>query len=168
MSIQDYQALRLNNIGADHKSLNCQLPQMTSATLTIDEPQYVTAIELMAEIEGFAPAQGWAMFSDQVLVDNPMPNRSGLIEGEWCKGNCTIKIKLIKADCYQLVRMTQQEGQVEHQAYQEQALLLRSNIASSSKAARYRLWWHYISEGANKGRWQVLTQQFVGFIKEDA
>ncbi len=157
MSLAAYQTL---------DSLGVDLPKLASAKLAI-ESKKLTMDEVKKIISEFSPQQGWIQYRDEVKISAAVPERTDLIEAQYCDDNKnTLQIKLLQHNEYLVTTLTQTNDTSHEQIYSEQAIELRNNLKSnenSNENALYRLWWQQANAGPEEGRWQPFVQQFVGF-----
>jgi hypothetical protein len=161
MSLLNYQNLQQATKQPNNK-LGCKLPILTSGTLKCASTVQ-SAAQTREMIVAFKPQQGWFMLRDKLVVAGEPPSENEFIEGEWCHGLNSVKVKLLYDDQYQLTTMTVTQDTTGNQVYSEQPIYLRSNLKNApGNLALYRLWWA-LPQGENLGRWQPLAQQFAGF-----
>jgi hypothetical protein len=161
MSLANYQRLQQSS-RASTAQLGCTLPVMNGGTLTC-QSSVQNAAATREMIASFKAKQGWFMMRDQLIIDATPPTGDDFIEGEWCNGQNSLKVKLLYADQYQLTKMTQTTATTPSQAYTEQTVYLRNDLINAQhNVALYRLWWD-LQQGDNQGRWLPLAQQFAGF-----
>ena len=157
MSLAAYQTL---------EGLGVALPKLTGATLTIETKKLPIA-EIKEAISEFSPQQGWVQYRDEVKISAAVPDRTDVIEAQYCddKQN-SLQIKLLQNNEYLITTLTQKSDTCNEQVYSEQAIEMRKNLKSNengNESALYRLWWQQATLGAEEGRWQPLVQQFIGF-----
>lgn len=165
MSLTDYQALQ-QKTKDEAEIFGCVLPPMVGASLDCQSTTH-TAAQVHTLINDFNAQQGWVMTRDQVLIDASADVlfERDIIEGEWCSGDNSIKVKLLNGDTYQVTTMCLANEQSEQQAYSEQTLFLRNQLKSEQQdTVLYRLWWQ-LGSGEYQDRWQPVAQQFIGFAK---
>jgi hypothetical protein len=158
MSLVNYQHLQSANLG-------CALPTMVAATVDCQSSVH-TGAQTRALIDAFTPQQGWFMLRDRLVIDAISPPTDDFIEGEWCHGQNSLKVRQLYGDQFQLTRMTLSNKSTTEQAYNEQVVCLRNDLKQT--VAIYRLWWILQQDPLMAGRWAPRAQQFMGFNFDDS
>ena len=120
---------------------------------------------MLAAIKDFSAQQGWIMYRDSVQITIEAPTRTDIIEGEWANNGNTLKVKLLGADCYQVIHLLQNSNN-KTTAFTDQKVVLRNNLKGEYNTIVYRLWWQLAEHDEYEGRWLPLTQQFIGFNQD--
>ncbi|MEZ8613788.1 hypothetical protein AB4559_19945 [Vibrio sp. 10N.222.51.C8] len=156
MSLEQYQQLALNSVS----ELGVQLPLLLPAHIKIES--FTGALsDAFGHIETLQPTDGWAMYRDAVVISQSLPNRSDLIEAEYCNSETTVHIQLIGGSTYRITHYVSQKARdnATKFCFSEQELSLRSDLSRDAELACYRLWYQQVEGGG----WEPLAQQFIGF-----
>lgn len=156
-ALSDYQNLQCGNTTTEE--LGVALPQIYSAELNV-KSEKMTAQAVIEVLQDFQAEHGWTLYRDRLSVSPLPPEDVYFIEGEWCKGNQTIKVQLLEGDEYLMTTFNKEAANDNAtQCYHDQAVFLRKHSEDQPlQQATYRLWWKCDSQGL----WQALAQQFIG------
>ncbi|KLV01459.1 hypothetical protein ABT56_22135 [Photobacterium aquae] len=163
MSLDNYFKLQAHSCD-EADLLGAVLPKLITASLSV-KSQTLSAEQTISEIADFAAEQGWLMLRDGIELCLSAPERRDFIEGEWCRGDRSLKIKLIGHDQYLVTEFAPSEATQVTQAYSEQQIYLRNELKEQTdcNTACYRFWWQQEQSSEHRGRWVPLVQQFIGF-----
>ncbi|MFT6907837.1 MAG: hypothetical protein ACJAS1_004524 [Oleiphilaceae bacterium] len=153
-----YQALSLVHDGKP--LLSVELPLLNFAGLLVKTTR-LNPQEVISKLSDFKASQGWTLYRDRLDVNPAAPSEVYFTEGEWCKGNGSIHLKLISDDIYLLTEYQLDSDKKDSmECYQDQQVFVRKyNKEQVLEKACYRLWWQCDAQG----KWQPLVQQFLGF-----
>ena len=115
MSLDSYHQLQAHSRDND-QLLGAVLPPLVPACLSV-KSQTCSAEQAVSEIAGFAAEQGWLMLRDGIKLCPSAPERRDFIEGEWCRGEQSLKVKLIGPDRYLITEFTPGEATDKTQAF---------------------------------------------------
>lgn len=170
MSLLDYEKLQAES--EEHPALlGCKLPQLNAGKLEIDTNTQSTT-DIVKLISNFEAKQGWVMYRDSLEIATGIADgRTDFIEGEWSKGEHSLKVKLLANDRYMSIEFSPcqigKQADNQDEAYSDQIVFvtnqLKGKLSEGTNAACYRLWWKQENDGEHQGRWVPLAQQFMGF-----
>ena len=150
MSVALYQQLQVSA----ETDLQQPLAFLTPATLQVNSQQ-LDSEGVKNAVNAFNATSAWVMYRDEVAQDKAL-ERCDVIEGEWVNGSDTLKVKLLGHEQYLVVTMTLLEQDSDNQVMKTQQIKTRFGNA------KYALWYQL-----EAGRWQALTQQFLGFVSKE-
>jgi len=163
MSLENYQKLHYESL-QNEAMVGNRLPDLEAGLLEINT-QELNLSQVVAHIAEFKANASWVMFSDRVEINNFNPDQGYIVEGEWSKGEQTLNLKLLQNDSYILTHFISKKTEQSEMVCTEQTIYLRPELKeqTDANACRYRFWWQQVQGGGQKGRWQPLAQQFIGF-----
>lgn len=174
MSVNHYQSLQALS-SQEPETLGVILPKLTHARISIHSVS-CNVDKVINAVTELKPDQGWVMYSNTVKVSPSIPERTDMVEGEWCNHEETIKVKYLGGGNYLVTTMAVESTADATQAYSEQVVYLNDNIVEDItknkveqtenqeiNSAIYRLWYQQEQAGDHQGRWLPLVQQFIGF-----
>lgn len=143
-------------------TIGIELPKLHAAQLNISSKLCTTA-ELSNILSPWLAAEGWYQTRNATALGMP-EKLNELIEGQWQINKCTLHLRLIGANQYQVTELSQADNTDSQFCYQDQTIWLRSNLCSSTvNAVNYRHWWQLENHA-----YRPIAAQFMGltFIKE--
>lgn len=167
MSINCYQTLQKESIQRA-ELLGCQLPMLRAGSLTLDS-KTVSIEGVLNALKELQPECGWVMTRSKTVIletVSEFPELNDLIEAEFSSDQSSLKIKLLQKDQYIVTSFTLSDRSNDQQCYKDQRLVLKTQAETNEAYVCYRLWWALNTTGVNKGRWEPLAQQFIGFSND--
>lgn len=147
------------------KSVGVMLPLLEQKGLTITT-DLAQATDLIAMVDEFKAIAGWVAYRDLVQTTIRL-DRTDLLEAEFTNGKDTLLIKHEFGSSYRVTRMIETAADANNpQACRIQHMMMRNDLKGSANKIEYRLWYQQAKDGADKGRWLPLAQQFVGLVSD--
>lgn len=136
------------------------VPEIKLAKLDVKPQAQLLSLERVKEVfDQFDPDCGWVLYRDALSSSMVDFSRTDIIEGEWCKQNASLRMRLVSPNQYQVTESHLVEGNTE--GYQD--IKIRLQPVSGRTHAQYRIWWRCERSGPRQGRWEPYYQQFIGF-----
>ncbi|MFD2230665.1 hypothetical protein [Alkalimarinus sediminis] len=159
MSLESYQELQ------QASELMVGLPTLISASLTLTATSSTFA-EMVVQVNDLNPSAGWQMYRDETTASTSAPNREDLIEAQYSNGTHSLHVKQ-QNGVFIVTTFTVDNTPNSDQVFKAQVMQLSNKVKPISEAV-YHLWYQRQSDenSPQRGLWQPLAQQFIGFNKE--